>query len=131
MKDIFSLELLSFIFETNLQELNFKNHSNSKQGKIMSDLHISCLILFHFTCFCPLLQWNWEMQLLKSLKYFSILWPMENDVRFECVSHEEMSDFGSLTLFGFTLVKKLRNFNFESHWNTLIFLIKKALGLAM
>ena len=31
------------------------------------------------------------------------------------VSHEEMSDFVSLTLFGFTLVTKLRNFNFESH----------------
>ena len=29
--------------------------------------------------------------------------------------HEKMSDFVSLSLFGFTLVIKLRNFDFESH----------------
>ena len=28
-------------------------------------------------------------------------------------------------MFGFTLVIKLRNFDFESHWNTLIFFDKK------
>ena len=36
-----------------------------------------------------------------------------------------MSDFVSFPLFGFTLVIKLRNFDFESHWNTLIFYDKK------
>ena len=36
-----------------------------------------------------------------------------------------MSDFVSSPLFGFTLVVNLRNFDFESHWNTLIFFDKK------
>ena len=30
-----------------------------------------------------------------------------------------MSDFVSFPRFGFTLVMKMRNFDFESHWNTL------------
>ena len=38
---------------------------------------------------------------------------------------KKMSDFVSFPLFGFTSVKKLRNFDFESHRNTLIFLDKK------
>ena len=37
----------------------------------------------------------------------------------------KISDFVSFPLFGFTLVIKLRNFNFESHWNTLIIFDKK------
>ena len=32
-----------------------------------------------------------------------------------------MSGFVSFSLLEFTLVIKLRNFNFESHWNTLMF----------
>ena len=32
-----------------------------------------------------------------------------------------MSAFASFSLFEFPLVIKLRNFNFESHWNTLMF----------
>ena len=36
-----------------------------------------------------------------------------------------MSDFLSFALFGFTLVIKLRNFDFESYWNNLIFFDKK------
>ena len=41
------------------------------------------------------------------------------------MSHEEMFDFLSFSLFGHTLVIKLRSFDFESHSTTLIFLIKK------
>ena len=41
------------------------------------------------------------------------------------MSRGKMSDFVSFPLFGFTLVIKLRNFDFESHWNTLIFFDKK------
>ena len=37
------------------------------------------------------------------------------------MSHGKMSDSVSFSLFGFTLVIKLRNFDFQSHWNTLIF----------
>ena len=35
--------------------------------------------------------------------------------------HEKMSDFISFPLCGFTIVIKLRNFDFERNWNTLIF----------
>ena len=41
------------------------------------------------------------------------------------MSHGKMTDFVSVTLFGFTFVIKLRNFNFESHRNVLIFFDKK------
>ena len=37
------------------------------------------------------------------------------------MSNEKMSDFVSLPLFCFLVVIKLRNFDTESHWNTLIF----------
>ena len=36
----------------------------------------------------------------------------------------KMFDFVSFPLFGFTLVIKMRNFDFECHWNNLTFLIK-------
>ena len=38
---------------------------------------------------------------------------------------KKISDFVSFPLFGFTLLIKLRNFDFECHWSTLIFLNKK------
>ena len=41
------------------------------------------------------------------------------------MSHEKMSNFGSFSLFGFTSVIILRNFNFENHRNTLILFDKK------
>ena len=41
------------------------------------------------------------------------------------MSHENVSDFVSFPLFGFTLVIKLRNFDFESHLDTLICFDKK------
>ena len=41
------------------------------------------------------------------------------------MSYGKMSDFVSFPSFGFPLVIKLRNFDFESHWNSLIFLGKK------
>ena len=82
------------------------------------------LILFQFTYLRSHLQWNWICQLQHSLKYFTILWPMNNGVRFEYVPWK-MSDYVSYPLFRFTLVIKLRNFDFESHWNTLNFLDQK------
>ena len=39
------------------------------------------------------------------------------------------SDFVSFSLFGFASVIKLRNFDFESHWNTKIFFDKKRYGV--
>ena len=41
------------------------------------------------------------------------------------ISHGKMSDFVSFPLFGLTLVIKLINFDFQSHWSTLIFFDKK------
>ena len=41
------------------------------------------------------------------------------------MSYGKMSDFVSFPSFRFTLVIKLRNFDFESHWNTLIFFDEK------
>ena len=41
------------------------------------------------------------------------------------MSHEKMSDFVSLLLFGFLSVTKLSNFDVESRGNTLIFFDKK------
>ena len=43
-------------------------------------------------------------------------------------SHKRMSDFVSFPLFGFTLVRKLRNFDFKGHLNNLIFLDKKIMS---
>ena len=40
------------------------------------------------------------------------------------MSHGKLSDFALLPLFKFTLVIKLRNFEFKGHENTLIFFDK-------
>ena len=44
------------------------------------------------------------------------------------ISHGKKSDFVSFPLFGFNLVMNLRNFNFESYLNTLIFLSNKIMS---
>ena len=49
-------------------------------------------------------------------------WKMMSDLN---MSHEKVSDFVSFPLFGFTL----RNFDFESHWNTLIYFDKRRYGV--
>ena len=81
---------------------------------MQQDLHKSCLILFHFVCFCLLLQWNWKIPIIKSLEHFSILRWIMPDLN---LSHGKMSDFVSVPLLGLTLVIKLRNFSFETHLN--------------
>ena len=56
-------------------------------------------------------------------------WKMKNSN----MSHGKMSDFLnvwiSFSLFGFTLGIKLKNFDFESHWTTLVFFYKKIYGV--
>ena len=42
--------------------------------------------------------------------------------------HGKMSDFVSFPLSGFTLVIKLRKFDFKGNWNTLIFSNKKMMS---
>ena len=61
--------------------------------------------------------------LQKSLKWFSILWPMKMMPELN-MSHEKMSNFVSIPLFGFTVVIKLGSFDFECHWNTSILRIE-------
>ena len=41
------------------------------------------------------------------------------------MAHGKISDFVSFPLFGFTVAIKLRNFDFENQWNTLIYFDKK------
>ena len=80
-----------------------------------------CLILFHYYCLGSFQSQNWEILMLKVVEilwYFLIKKYMPSDLN---MSHGKMSDSVSFSLFGFTLVIKLRNFDFQSHWNTLIF----------
>ena len=102
------------------QEIDFKSYLNSilpyKLGKILSDLHMSWMIFFHFTWLCSPLQWDWKVLIVKVLEMFQDYLNM---------SHGIMSDFVSILLFWFTLVIKLRNFNIESHWNILIIFDKE------
>ena len=44
------------------------------------------------------------------------------------MSHGKMSDIVSFSLFGFTLIIKLRNFDFKGHLKTLIFFDKKMMS---
>ena len=44
------------------------------------------------------------------------------------MSHEKMSDFVSIPLFGFTVVIKPRKLDPENHWNTLIINHKKMMS---
>ena len=63
--------------------------------------------------------WFW-----KSLKYFfyGIRKYMTSDLN---TSHGKMSDFVSFLSLGFHSVIRMRNFEFESHWNSLIYFDKK------
>ena len=62
----------------------------------------------------------WFWKLMKYLICFDK--KMVSDLN---MSHGKMFDFVSFPLFGFTLVIKLRNSEFESHWNILIYFDKK------
>ena len=61
--------------------------------------------------------------------YFSFGTRSEDMISDLNMSHGKMPDFISFTLFGFTLVIKLINFDFESYQNTLIFFDKKRYGV--
>ena len=50
---------------------------------------------------------------------------MKNNVRLHISHEKKMSDFVSFPFFGFTIVIKLRSFNFESHQNTSMFFDQK------
>ena len=90
----------------------------------------TCLVWFYFTVlvfahFCNEIE---KFQLYTSLKclVFYGQWKIMSDLN---MSHGKMSDFVSFPLFGFTLVIKLRNFDFESHWNIFIIFDKERYGV--
>ena len=53
-----------------------------------------------------------------NISVFYDQWKIMSDLN---MSHGKMSNFVSIPLFGFTLVIKLGNFQFERQWNILIF----------
>ena len=56
-----------------------------------------------------------KVRFWNSLKYFNIFWWKKEMVADLNMSHWKMSDFVSFPLLGFTLVIKLRSFDFEGH----------------
>ena len=117
MLNIFPMNgIVTFYFWDFDQEINFKSHSNTiifcNLGKMLPDLHMSCLILFHFTSlfhFCNEIE---RCLLRTSFKYFNILQTVKNDVRFEFVSWKK-SDFVSFPLIWFTFSYKTEWFRFS------------------
>ena len=86
-----------------------------------------------FTCLRSLLQLNWKIiEIIKTkCNISSILQPMKNDVRIQYVPLKNVW-FCSFLMFGFTLVIKMRNSDFDSHWITLILFYQKMMsGLNM
>ena len=89
----------------------------------------TCLVWFYFTVlvfahFCNEIE---KFQLYTSLKYlvFYGQWKIMSDLN---MSHGKMSDFVLFPLFAFTLIIKLRNFDFEGNWNTSRFFYKKLMS---
>ena len=75
-----------------------------------SDLDRYQLIWFQFTCFANFCN-----------KIERCQWKRMSDLN---ISYGKMAAFVPFPLFGFTLVTKQRKLDFESHWNTLYFLIR-------
>ena len=120
-----------------LRGANYKSHWNilvfCDQWKLMSDqidvpwknvwycfIHV---VWVHFSHKTEKF-WFWEW-----LKYFNTFLIKKDIVSDLNMPHGKMSYFVSFLLFAFTVVTKLRNFDFESHWNTLIFFDKKTHGV--
>ena len=118
----FPLEQILFIPEIIEFQKPFK-YFFFKLGKMLSDLLMPCLILFHFNCFCSISQWNWN-------SHYNSHW---NNLIFceqwlchicLCPMEKRLLLF-HFPLFGLILVVKLINFNFESHLNILMSFDKK------
>ena len=127
MKDVFPREPLSFIFLHKLyQQTNFKSHLNSvllcKQGKMLSGFHISNLLVLPFPIKLKAFNYKIDWNILVFYDQWKTMSGMLSDLNMSC---GKMSVFVSFQLFGFTLVIKLRNLDFENHWNTLMFFDKK------
>ena len=64
--------IITHLSDKPYQEINFKCHLDSvvsgKQRKILSDFHMSPVILFHFTWLCSRLQWDWKVPIRKVIE---------------------------------------------------------------
>ena len=89
MKDIFSPELLSFTFQINLIKKWISKVIQTVYYFVNKEKYCQicfCLVWFYFTLlvcahFCGEIE---RCQLGKTFRYFNILRPMKNDIRFEC-----------------------------------------------
>ena len=84
--------------------------------KILADLHISHVILIHFTWLCSLLQWDRKVPIIKVIEIFYLFYDQSKIISDLNMSHGKMSGFVSFPLLRFTLVIKLRNFNFNGYY---------------
>ena len=118
--DFISLYSIVFTFKMRLKSSNYKSHWNM-------------LVLFEYVpqknvwfCFNSIVLVHFshkteKSQFWKSLKYFNIFLIKKDMVSHLSMPHRKMSDSVSFLLFGFTLLIKPGNSNFESYWNILIF----------
>ena len=118
--DFISLYSIVFTFKMRLKSSNYKSHWNM-------------LVLFEYVpqknvwfCFNSIVLVHFshkteKSQFWKSLKYFNIFLIKKDMVSHLSMPHRKMSDSVSFLSFGFTLLIKPGNSNFESYWNILIF----------
>ena len=117
-----------------LKDANYKSHWNVSvfcdQWKMMSDLNMShekvsdfvSIVWLHFS------HKTEKFRFWKLLKYFNNLWQKIDMVSDLNMFNGKMSDFVSFSLFGFTLVIKLRNFDIKVYEDTLMFFDKKMMS---
>ena len=86
----------------------------------MSDFDSFPLFWVHFS------QKTAKFQFSKLLKYFNVLWCKKKWCQIWIFFIKKYEYF---PLFGFPLVIKLRNFDYESHWNTVMFFYVKRNGV--
>ena len=118
--DFISLYSIVFTFKMRLKSSNYKSHwnmlvlfENVPQKNVW--FCFNSIVLVHFS------HKTEKSQFWKSLKYFNIFLIKKDMVSHLSMPHRKMSDSVSFLLFGFTLLIKPGNSNFESHWNILIF----------
>ena len=82
----------------------------------------TCLVLFYFTLLDCV---HFHFCNYKSHWFTLVIYDQEKIMSDLSMCHGKVTEFVSIPLFRFTLVIKLRNFNFESHWNILMFFNKE------
>ena len=120
MSDFVSFPLFGFILVIKLRNFNFESHWNTLICFDKKSVRFEYVPWKNvWFCFISIVWVHFshkteKFRFWKSLKYFNIFWKedMLSDLN---MSHGKMSDFVSFPLFRFTLVMKLRNFDFKVH----------------